>query len=450
MFYFVLEFSLHAQLDTTLQDRAQQVINGIEVQAVFDEETGQVIIPDADIFSSASIFIQIVDSKAQIVSKSYNLGDHHIPIDNQFLTQNLDGESSFQTITKQNGMMRIYSQPIYVGPHVLAVIQVGQSVVPIENIMRQVLLFLIAGTAFSLIVAVLSGAFLAGKALQPIDNLTQTADQIVSGQDLKQRLPCPETNDEIDRLTETINKMLQRLDNFFQAQIRLSADVSHELRTPLTAIRGNVDLLRRGAAGNPDELDEALTDIEGELNRMSRLVADLLLLSQADAGLSLRMETVELDTIVLDVYRQARIIAADTIHVQLGHEDQAVIQGDADRLRQLLINLVINAVKHTPKGGTVTLSLHREAEWVRVSVADTGRGIAPKDLPQIFDRFYRVQENGQITGSGLGLSIAQWVAQAHNGQITVESEVDKGSTFTLWLPRNSKKSGPQPDSSSNS
>jgi signal transduction histidine kinase len=221
------------------------------------------------------------------------------------------------------------------------------------------------------------------------------------------------------------------------------------LRTPLTAIRGNVDLLRRGAASSPNELDEALTDIEGELNRMSRLVADLLLLSQADAGLSLRMETVELDTVVLEVYRQARIIAADTIHVQLGHEDLAIVQGDADRLRQLLINLVINAIKHTSSGGTVTLSLHREAEWVRITVADTGRGIAPKDLPHIFDRFYRVQENGQITGSGLGLSIAQWIAQAHNGQITVDSEINKGSTFTLWLPRNNKKSDPKSVSANN-
>jgi two-component system OmpR family sensor kinase len=448
--YFVLEFSLHAQLDSALQDRAQQVINGIEVQAVFDQRTGQVIIPEADIFSSSSIFVQIIDNEGQLITKSYNLGEHQIPIDSQLLEQNLNGESSFQTVTKQNGMMRIFSRPIYLGPHVLAVIQVGQSLVTIENIMRQVLLFLIAGTAFFLMLAALVGAFLARKALQPIEVINRTADQIVSGQDLKQRLPCPNTNDEIDRLIETINKMLQRLDNFFQAQIRLSADVSHELRTPLTAIRGNVDLLRRGAAKSPDELDEALTDIEAELNRMSRLVADLLLLSQADAGLSLRIETVELDTIVLDVYRQARIIAADSVHVQLGHEDQAVIQGDADRLRQLLINLIINAVKHTPSGGTVTLSLHREAEWVRIIVEDTGRGIASKDLPHIFDRFYRVQENGQITGSGLGLSIAQWIAQAHDGQITVDSEINKGSVFTLWLPRNGKKSDTHPVSASNS
>jgi two-component system OmpR family sensor kinase len=280
--------------------------------------------------------------------------------------------------------------------------------------------------------AAIVGAFLARKALHPIEKINQAANHIVSAQDLKQRLPISHTNDEITRLTETINNMLQRLDNFFQAQVRLSADVSHELRTPLTAIRGNVDLLRRGAASNPDELNEALAVIDGELDRMSRIVVDLLLLSQADAGLSLRMQQVELDTIILDVYRQAQVMA-NGVNIQLGHEDQSLIQGDPDRLKQLLLNLVINAIKHTPTGGKVTLALYREPEWVRVIIADTGRGIASTDLPHIFERFYRTENNGQA-GSGLGLSIAQWIAQAHGGQITVASELGKGSVFTLWLP----------------
>jgi signal transduction histidine kinase len=295
------------------------------------------------------------------------------------------------------------------------------------------LLLLSGGTVVALILAGLGGAFLARTTLRPIEKITQTATSIVSAQDLKERLPTSDTNDELDRLIVTINGMLERLDNFFQAQVRLSADVSHELRTPLTIIRGNVDLLRRGAASDPIELNEALSIIDGELDRMSRIVADLLLLSQADAGLTLRLQLVELDTIVLDVYRQARVTAND-VNIQLGHEDQAIVQGDADRLKQLLLNLVTNAIKHTPGGGYVTLSLFREPEWVRITVADTGRGIAPTALPHIFERFYRGEDNDQ-KGVGLGLSIAQWIAQAHGGQITVTSEVDKGSIFTLWLPR---------------
>jgi signal transduction histidine kinase len=236
--------------------------------------------------------------------------------------------------------------------------------------------------------------------------------------------------------------MLERLDNFFQAQVRLSADVSHELRTPLTAIRGNVDLLRRGATSDPVELSEALTVIDTELDRMSRIVNDLLLLSQADAGLSLRMSQVELDTLILEVYRQAQISANGT-NIVLGHEDQAIVYGDADRLKQLLINLVSNAIKHTSPGGDITMSLYRDPEWVRVIVADTGRGIASTALPHIFERFYQAEDSDQ-KGTGLGLSIAQWIAKAHGGQITVTSELGQGSTFTLWLPR---ETNPQPETS---
>jgi signal transduction histidine kinase len=306
-----------------------------------------------------------------------------------------------------------------------------------------VLVFLVSGTIAALLVAALVGAFLAWTALRPIEKITQTAHQIVGAQDLKQRLPAPKTNDELGRLTTTINSMLERLDNFFQAQVRLSADVSHELRTPLTAIRGNVDLLRRGAANDPAELEEALAIIDTELDRMARIVTDLLLLSQADAGISLRMDTVELDTIILDVYRQARVVA-NGVNVHLGHEDQAIVRGDADRLKQLLLNLVTNAIKNTPSGGDITISLYRDPDWVRVIVTDTGRGIAPTALPHIFERFYQADDLNKHKGSGLGLSIAQWIAKAHEGKITVSSELGRGSTFILWLPNKITSSKTKP------
>jgi signal transduction histidine kinase len=434
LLYLVLKLSLHAQIDGTLRDRAQQVVAGIEAQAVVNLQTGEVFVPQANVFSSPATFIQVVRADGSIVSAADNLGSQRFPPNAEITAANMAGEPIFKTITVASVPLRIFSTPIFFRQQVVGAVQVGQSLVEVENTLRQVLLFLLGGTAAALILAAMVGAFLAWTALRPIDKITQTAGQIVSGQDLKQRLPTTNTNDEIDRLTVTINDMLERLDNFFQAQVRLSADVSHELRTPLTAIRGNVDLLRRGAAANPEELTEALAIIDGELDRMSRIVADLLLLSQADAGMSLRMEPVELDTIILEVYRQARVIA-NGVSIQLGHEDQAMVQGDPDRLKQLLINLVTNAIKHTQSGGSVTISLHREPEWVRIAVEDTGRGIAPAALPHIFERFYQVQDTGQ-KGTGLGLSIAQWIAQAHGGQITVTSEQGKGSTFTLWLPRN--------------
>lgn len=432
LIYLVLKFSLHAQVNRTLEDRAQQVGAGIEGRTFIDLNTGEVYLPELNIFSSPNIFIQVVRIDGSVVYSADNSSTPQFPLDPEVLAINRRGEPTFKTLTVDGTPFRIYSTPIIVGPQTVGVVQVGQSLRVVESTLQQVLFLLTAGTVAGVVLAALIGAFLAWKALRPIEQINQAAAQIVSGQDLKQRLPTSHTNDEIGRLTATINDMLERLDNFFQAQVRLSADVSHELRTPLTVIRGNIDLLRRGAAHNPEDLNEALSIVDGELDRMSRIVADLLLLSQADAGLTLRMQPVELDTVILDVYRQARVVA-NGVNIQLGHEDLAVVQGDRDRLKQLLLNLVTNALKHTPTGGRVVLSLYREAEWVRITVEDTGRGIAPAALPHIFERFYRAKDINQ-KGTGLGLSIAQWIAQAHGGQITVTSELDKGSTFTLWLP----------------
>jgi signal transduction histidine kinase len=171
-------------------------------------------------------------------------------------------------------------------------------------------------------------------------------------------------------------------------------------------------------------------------------VQDLLLLAQADAGVQIQKQTVELDTLLLDVFRQTRLIAGN-VKVSLGSEDQAQVIGDADRLKQLFLNLTDNAIKYTPSGGTVTLSFVREENWVRVAIADTGIGIPAKDLPHIFDRFYRVdkaraREKG---GTGLGLAICKWIVDAHGGRIEAQSEVGKGSTFTVWLPVGKIRSG---------
>jgi signal transduction histidine kinase len=189
-------------------------------------------------------------------------------------------------------------------------------------------------------------------------------------------------------------------------------------------------------------LRETLSEVEQETHRMSKMINDLLLLAQADSGaLQLQWAPVEMDTLLLEIYRQTKRVAElrkgpGTLDVRLGDEDQALVWGDRERLRQLLLNLTDNAIKYTPEGGTIMLSLTNEAGWVRIAVRDTGIGIHPSNQERIFERFYRTDKarSREMGGSGLGLSIVQWLAQAHNGRVTVESEVQQGSTFTLWLP----------------
>jgi signal transduction histidine kinase len=289
------------------------------------------------------------------------------------------------------------------------------------------------------------GRFLAARALAPIADITRTALQISRADDLGRRIEYHGPPDEVGRLAGAFNHMLARLERLFGAQQRVIADISHELRTPLTTVRANLDLIRRMGAD-----DTSLDAIQGETERMTRLVGDLMLQAQLDAGeLPIRHEPVQLDDLLLDLYRQARTIAGGKLEVVLGEEDQVCVLGDPDRLRQLLLNLVDNAVKYTPPGGRVTLGLARAAGFARVTVRDTGGGIPPEELPFIFDRFYRIDKarsrpptppaSGEQGGSGqggagLGLSIAQSIAQAHGGNISVESAPGQGTTFTVTLP----------------
>lgn len=444
-FYGVLQFSLTADVDRDLQDRARQVLTGIQAQndpLNMLLSFGRVTLPALDVFSSHTVYIQITDSAGAIVKTSPNLMEYQLPIHQDTLLNINQSRDDLRTVTIGAVHMRIYSVPLIFDNQVIGMVQVGYLLDEVETTLQRVLFFLISGTIVALLLAMLLGIFLAHLSLRPIDRITLTANRIVSAQDLGQRLPISAANDELNRLSQTINHMLARLDNIFQAQVRLSADISHELRTPLTIIRGNVNTLHRETTP-PEERVEAFAAINSSLDRMTRLVSDLLLLSQADAGMALNKQPLDLDGVILEVFQEAHALSAD-VQLKLGHADQASVSGDADRLKQLLINLIDNAIKHTPAGGCVTLAVYAETDQVRVSVADTGAGISPEDLPHVFDRFYRAKGQNR-KGSGLGLAIARWIAEAHGGTLTVESQPGLGSTFTLRLPlasaRQHKNSG---------
>lgn len=306
-------------------------------------------------------------------------------------------------------------------------------------------MFLVAPLA--LLISAGLAYLIAGGAFRPVDRLINEVEAITDGRSLHRRVPTDEADEEIARLSDTLNRMMGRLQGSFGALRRFTADASHELKTPLTVVRADVERAMHPAA-TPHERAQALEEAMQEIARMSDLVDSLLTLARADEGrFDLHREPVQLDALVQDVFETAMILGEDAgVSVSLPLVEDAVVLGDPTRLRQLFLNLVTNAIKYTPKGGHVeiTLSLRNNNE-IGFAVRDTGVGIAAADLPHVFDRFWRADRArsrrgadgkglAERTGFGLGLAISQWIAQAHGGTLTAHSRLGRGSTFTVLLP----------------
>jgi two-component system OmpR family sensor kinase len=294
---------------------------------------------------------------------------------------------------------------------------------------------------FGLVAALLIGSWIAGRALEPIDRIITEVREITDGRSLHRRLAEPIVKDELGRLTATLNQMMARLERSFAALRRFTADASHELKTPLTVLRAGVER----AITTPHLSRETLATLEEtlqEINRMTELVDALLTLARADEGIApLHREPTDLRAIVEETRETGELLAeqAGVMISVATPAEPVVIAVDAQRVRQLLLNLLTNAVKYTPSGGSVSVELSQDNGRVTLAVRDSGIGIAAGDLPHIFDRFWRADSartrTGGRPGAGLGLAISKWIAEAHGGQIDVTSRPGRGTTFTVTLPR---------------
>lgn len=287
------------------------------------------------------------------------------------------------------------------------------------------------GAATTLVV----GWLIAGRALRPVAALTETAGGIARSHDFDRRVQVETRHDEMGKLARTFNEMLGSLEEAYQAQKRFVADASHELRAPLTAIQGNLELLQRHPDKPPAEQREAVDEANREAGRLAHLVADLLALARADAGVPLRRQRVELDRVLLDSFSAAKHLAHGQ-SIEVSALEPALVEGDPDRLKELFLVLLDNALRYTPVGGRITLGLRRKERAAEVTVHDTGVGIAPEDLPRVFERFYRADpaRARDPGGTGLGLSIARWIAEQHGGEIELKSKPGRGTTATVRLP----------------
>ncbi|HEX6270666.1 MAG TPA: ATP-binding protein [Anaerolineales bacterium] len=420
------------QIDNTLESAANAIVSRIEVNPL-----GQVNLDLSAIDISSDVYVQIWGLDHELQASLRTIEDFvDEPFDRSALRNNSPG---YNDVSAGNHHLRVISVPLMDSERKIAVLQVAirlngidQARLGLANILTIIWLvsILFAGNAAWLTL---------GQTLKPLEAITRTAEQINRADDLSRRLPYqgPE-DDEIGSLVRAFNQTLERLEALFTSQQRLLADVSHELRTPLTVIKGNVDLMRRMKSLD----EESMMSIDQEAGRLTRLVGGLLLLAQAESGkLALSMKQVELDLLLTEVFQEMTILAGNRVRVHLNEIDQVYVTGDRDRLKQVFINLVANAIQYTPQGGEVFLSLERIGEQARIICRDTGPGIPAADLPHIFERFYRAEKSrtrGKTTGFGLGLSIANWIVERHGGRIEVDSKEGEGTTFAIWLPLHTK------------
>jgi two-component system OmpR family sensor kinase len=420
-------------LENTLREDAQRLIYSRD----FDlDRPGygprQIAMPDT--------YLQTRSADGQIVAHSTNLDNYQLPIDLPRLAAATDGQGWTDIATTANGRLFVFNLPVVVRGQLIGVVQFARSLAEQDESLETLRDALIIGSVFVVVLAFIAGWFLSGAALRPIQRITDTAHVIGAQRDFDQRVDYHGPHDEVGKLATTFNSMLnelqgahQQTEQTLQRQRRFVADASHELRTPLTTIRGNLGLLQRQPPIAEEDERAVVGDMVDETNRLIRLTNDLLALARSDAGRSLRSEPVPIAPLVDDVCRQAKLLGDQrTIGCEAVTEVNA--RGDQDAIKQVLLILLDNALKYTPAGGAITIGAEKADRVVNIRIADTGPGIAPEDLPHIFERFYRSDEARSGDGAGLGLAIAQELIAAQHGEITVKSKPGKGSAFTVSLP----------------
>ncbi len=461
--YAVVSNELMASVDAQLQIQAAKLqytthlwqLDGHAFDASFLDQllqTGR-----GDEFAPNAPYVKLLDPRdGHILRRSPNLGKVRLPFILSDFTAALQRQLPPHTYQDNGGpQVRILTLALRdAQQHVVVVAQVSQSLTSVQQVRLLLALVLVIGGFCAAILAYGVGFWITSRQLRPLRVLSATMLNL-SAQGLGIHLSPRQSSTEIQQLTDAFNQMSERLEASFALQRTFVADVSHELRTPLTSLRGQIDVLLMDPALD-SEVHRDVQSIRAELVRLSRLVNNLLTNARAEAGVlpqvfADRMHLVELDALVIEVARQARFLSRGVI-LQLGEFQQTSVAGDADLLKQLMLNLIDNALTYTQSGGKVSINLTctRPAaemleqvqgtphdDWALVEIRDTGPGIAPADVPYIFERHYRAHHSharGKLS-SGLGLSIALHIARAHGGTITVESVVNQGTCFRVWLPR---------------
>ena len=351
-----------------------------------------------------------------------------------------EGGTGLVDLGDPNGRVRFVVRPITnAGDHIAAVVA-GVSTMGLVLRPQRLLSAMLLIAPFVILASTAIAYALAGRTLQPVDNIVDEVEAITDGRSLHKRLAQPTTEDELSRLISTLNAMFNRLETSFRALRRFTADASHELKTPLTVLRSGIERAITHPQVSPEVL-EVLEETLLEVKRMTELVDSLLTLARADEGRApLHVEQVDLRDLMNETAETAGILgeqASVSVSVAAPRRSQ-ILSVDRNRMRQLLMNLLTNAIKYTPAGGKVTFDASVREGNVVFTVSDTGIGIAPGEMPHVFNRFWRADparsRTGQRSGAGLGLAISKWIAEAHGGSIQINSRAGKGTTMIVTVP----------------
>ena len=333
------------------------------------------------------------------------------------------------------GRLRLSNSVLAPGNGRSYLLQVGVSLVPIDRALERFLFLLLTGVPAGLIVTFAIGRWMARFALTPLSRVAESA-RTINIEDLSRRIPVRGARDELDNVATAFNDTLDRLEHAIGEMRQFSTALAHELRTPLAALRGDIEMAMLQPAG--EGLRQRFASQLEEIDSLKRLIDQILVVAQAEAGqIPLAAAPVDLGTLAASLVEQIEPVAQSrAIAMQCNHADDVVVQGDAEWLKRLVLNLLDNAIKFTPNGGQVVVDVSRMGAVARLAVRDTGIGIDPEVQPRIFERFFRADpaRSRGVEGVGLGLSLAKWIVDRHHGRIEVTSQPGQGSTFTISLP----------------
>ncbi|HKE23449.1 MAG TPA: ATP-binding protein [Bryobacteraceae bacterium] len=432
--WFAMRASVYHAIDDELRDRVWGVtrfmetqISSLSIPEIRDEfREHSVLGPGGDLF-------QVCDAQGQWLYRSVPLENANVHI----MPPNSLREPRFETMQVDQAWLRFYSQGITVDGKPYTVQVAAPMYEAYESVERFGLILMLA-TPLLLLLASAGGYWLSRRALEPVDAISRAAQRI-SIENLAERLAVPNTGDQLQRLSETLNAMLARLASSVQRMKQFTADASHELRAPVSLIRTTAEVAVQRRDRPAAEYLQALDEILEESERTSQVVDNLMLLARADSGREVvEWAPADMESIVRSAIEQGEKLARNRALKFSSRllQSPIEIQADADALRRALLILIDNAVKYTPEGGEVNIGLEAQDGFAVVSVADTGIGITEADMPHIFDRFWRADKarSREHGGAGLGLSIARWIVEQHGGSIEVQSKPGKGSLFCIRIP----------------